>query len=239
MKGPSPADVSGPSHLGGPAEQLRAMTPVLAVCAHPDDESFGLGAILAALTAAGAVCSLMCFTRGEASTLGTPETDLGHRRAGELQAAAAVLGVTRADLLDYPDGALADVCVADLAQDVRRHARSAAARTLLVFDDGGITGHPDHIAATAAALLAAAQEHLTVLAWTIPAAVATTLNTEFDTTFVGRSQTELDFELPVDRTKQRAAIACHGSQSTENPVLWRRLQLLGDTEHLRYLNPHS
>lgn len=235
MKGPSRAAGTHPSQPDGPAEQLHAMTPVLAVCAHPDDESFGLGAILAALTDAGAVCSLMCFTRGEASTLGAPVTDLGHRRAGELRAAAAVLGVARADLLDYPDGALADVCVADLAEDVRRHARAAAARTLLVFDEGGITGHPDHCAATAAALLAAAQEDLTVLAWTIPAEVATTLNTEFDTTFVGQSETAVDFALPVDRPKQRLAIACHASQSNENPVLWRRLELLGDTEHLRYL----
>jgi LmbE family N-acetylglucosaminyl deacetylase len=235
MNNPGRAAVSRPRHLDGPAEQLRAMTPVLAVCAHPDDESFGLGAILAALTDAGAVCSLMCFTRGEASTLGRPVTDLGHRRAGELRAAATVLGVTRADLLDYPDGALADVCVADLAQDVRRHAKAAAARTLLVFDEGGITGHPDHCAATAAALLAAAQLDLTVLAWTIPAEVATTLNTEFAATFVGRPETAVDFALAVDRTKQRIAIACHVSQSNENPVLWRRLDLLGNTEHLRYL----
>ena len=43
---------------------------VLAVCAHPDDESFALGALLHHLAAHGAETSVLCFTHGEASTLG-------------------------------------------------------------------------------------------------------------------------------------------------------------------------
>ena len=41
--------------------------------------------------------------------------------------------------------------------------------------------------------------------------------------------------LVVDRALQRQAIACHQSQSAGNPVLWRRLALLGDAEYLRVL----
>jgi hypothetical protein len=48
---------------------LPRLARVLAVCAHPDDESFGLGAVLAAFTGAGAESSMLCFTHGEASTL--------------------------------------------------------------------------------------------------------------------------------------------------------------------------
>lgn len=220
---------------GSLAADLRALAPVLAVCAHPDDESFGLGAILAALAEAGVASSVLCFTHGEASTLGSPVGDLGNRRAEELRAAAAVLGVAGADLLDYPDGGLAEIPVKVLAADVRGHAQACGAETLLVFDEGGITGHPDHRAATSAALLAAAQSNLTVLAWTIPADVAAILNAEFGATFVGRDETAIGFTVTVDRATQRTAIACHASQSGENPVLWRRLDLLGDTEHLRYL----
>ena len=208
---------------------------LLAVCAHPDDESFGLGAVLASLTGSGVATEVLCFTRGEASTLGEGHTDLGAVRGSELAAAAAVLGANRATLLDYPDGGLDGVALDDLVEQVRRHARVAGARTLLVFDEGGITGHPDHRRATAAALAAAEQDDLIVLAWSIPNQVAMALNDEFGAGFVGRSDEELDLALVVDRDAQRKAIACHASQSADNPVLWRRLELLGDLEHLRYL----
>jgi hypothetical protein len=45
--------------------------------------------------------------------------------------------------------------------------------------------------------------------------------------------------VEVDRTRQLKAIACHRSQATDNPVLWRRLDLLGDRERLRYLRPRG
>lgn len=50
-----------------------------------------------------------------------------------------------------------------------------------------------------------------------------------------RAAAQIDLTITVDRTAQLKAIACHASQSTGNPILWRRLQLLGDSEHLRYL----
>ncbi len=46
---------------------------MLAVIAHPDDESFGLGAVIDALITAGAIVDVLCLTRGEASTLGADE----------------------------------------------------------------------------------------------------------------------------------------------------------------------
>ena len=208
---------------------------VLAVCAHPDDESFGLGGILASLTGHGGSCAVVCFSRGEASTLGAGSPDRARVRAEELAAAANVLGLARTELLDYADGALSDVPLADLAEDVRRFARLTRSRTLLVFDDGGVTGHPDHCRATDAALLAAEQDDLTVVAWAIPAAVAHVLNTEYGSAFRGREAAEIDVSIEVDRGRQREAIRCHASQSTDNPVLWRRLELLGDVEQLRYL----
>ncbi len=175
----------------------------------------------------------MCFTHGEASHLGVG--DLGRVRAAELSAAADVLGVRHSVLLDYPDGGLAGVALPELADEVQRQARADHAGVLLVFDEGGITGHPDHRRATAAALAAAERDDLTVLAWTIPRDVARALNAEFGTTFVGRAPDEIDLVVGVDRAIQRAACACHASQSTDNPVLWRRLELLGDVEHLKYL----
>jgi N-acetylglucosamine malate deacetylase 2 len=223
-------------HQSGAAGGLMPrMARALVVCAHPDDESFGLGAVLAALAEAGTKVSVLSFTRGEASTLNADTEDLGAVRADELAAAATVLGVTETELLDYRDGHLIDVAVAELAEHVHRRIVLAGADTVFVFDEGGVTGHPDHGHATAAAMLAAEHHDLEVVAWTIPHHVAETLNAEFDTTFVGRRPEDIDVSIKVDRAIQLKAIDCHKSQSVDNPVLWRRLELLGDVEHLRYL----
>jgi len=67
-----------------PLDAPPAVPTALAVCAHPDDESFGLGATLAALVGAVTAIDTLCFTRGEASTVGRVD-DRGKarcRRAG-------------------------------------------------------------------------------------------------------------------------------------------------------------
>ena len=116
-------------------------------------------------------------------------------------------------------------------------AAAARAAGLLVFDPSGVTGHHDHGAASAAALLAAAGLNLPVLGWTLPDSVATQLNRECGTGFVGHPPFAIDIELPVTRTRQVAACAAHVSQAIPTSVLWRRLELLGDVEHLRWLTP--
>ncbi len=209
---------------------------VLAVCAHPDDESFGLGAVLAAFSGQGARVRVLCFTHGEASTLGQAPASarsLREVRAEELRAAAAVLGAEHAELLSYPDGNLDAVPAAELAGLAGDALTDAD--LMLVFDKGGITGHPDHRQATDAALLAARRHQLPVLAWALPEEVTAQLNAEFGTTFAGRPHSQLDVVIDVARARQRSAIACHASQSADNPVLWRRLDLLGASEHLRWL----
>jgi LmbE family N-acetylglucosaminyl deacetylase len=218
--------------------RLPAWSTVLAVVAHPDDESFGLGAILDAFHRAGTGTAVLCLTRGEASTLHGVAGDLTAVRGRELAAAARTLGVTGTVLRDFPDGALDKVCCSGLSDEVIDAARAVHADGLLVFDPSGVTGHPDHAAATAAALLAAAGLDMPVLGWTLPAPVANRLNRELGTGFVGHQAAEIDIELPIDRAKQTAACAAHVSQAIPTSVLWRRLELLGDTEHLRWLtNP--
>ena len=168
---------------------LPSYRSVLAVCAHPDDESFGLGAALARFCELGSTVSVLCFTHGEASTLGnTDDTGLGALRQGELASAAAVLGARALRLLSYPDGQLGGQPAAVLARDVVGAAHEAAADLLVVFDEGGVTGHEDHQAATRAALVAAASLGLPVLAWAIETTVAEQLNSAFAAGFVGRAR---------------------------------------------------
>ena len=212
---------------------------VLAVCAHPDDESFGLGAVLSTFTELGIETTVLCFTHGEASTLGESGVDLRAVRAAELAAAAAALGVRSFRLLQYADGALRDAAFEELCREVAGSVAAASIDCLLVFDEGGITGHPDHERATEVAMATAGRLGLPVLAWALPIAVAETLNGEFGTDFVGRDRSEIDFVIDVDRRLQHEAIACHASQATDNAVLWRRLELQADTESLRWLRQSS
>ncbi len=208
---------------------------VLAVVAHPDDESFGLGAVLDAFIRDGATVDVLCFTQGEASTLGEAP-DLATTRAHELAAAARVLGARSALLRAHPDGMLADVDPTVLDDDVVAVARAAGADGLLVFDETGITGHPDHVAATRSAIRAAEQLGMPVLGWTLDADVAERLRAETGAPFVGRAPDEIHVQIGVQRERQRAAIACHASQAVPTSVLWRRLELQGDAESLRRLD---
>ncbi|MHB8295947.1 MAG: PIG-L deacetylase family protein [Acidimicrobiales bacterium] len=227
--------------------ELPDLGRVLAVVAHPDDESFGLGGVLA-LIAERSPVSVLCLTRGEVSTLGvglelTDESGqkvvvsqgevLGRLRVEEVKAAAAVLGLEGVEVLDYPDGGLPDLASTELCAMIAERARGAS--TLLVFARSGITGHPDHVRTTEAALTVASELGLPVLAWSLSIEVAEGLNAEFGGGFAGRRESEADFVVRVDRALQRRAIACHVTQSADNPVLWRRLQLEGDRELLHWL----
>ena len=215
--------------------ELPSATSVLAVCAHPDDESFGLGAALAAFGAGGASTAVLCFTHGESSTLGADRTELGEVRAAELAAAAAELGVEHVELFDYADGGLNREPIEQLAKHVCQVANRVRPDVLLVFDEGGITGHLDHSRATDAAVAFARDNRLPVLAWAVSQPVAMILNQELGTAFAGRAAEDLDFEVRVDRGRQRQAISRHSSQATDNPVLLRRLELQADQEVFRWL----
>ncbi|MDX2356405.1 PIG-L deacetylase family protein [Dietzia sp. PP-33] len=208
---------------------------VLAVVAHPDDESFGLGAVLSGFTAAGADVDVLCLTRGEASTLHGVEGELSRLRELELRAAADALGARWVTLRDLPDGGLAGLDPAVLDDEVEHAMEQTRPDGLVVFDSTGISGHPDHVAATAAAVRVAERHEVPVLAWTLSDDICGTLSGEGHAGFLGRPDEEIDLALTVDRTAQRVAVECHPSQAVPGSVLWRRLELQGHTEHLRWL----
>ena len=157
---------------GVPENHLPPTSSVLAVCAHPDDESFGLGAALSSWAEEGTQTSVLCFTHGEASTLGTADDNLHRLREKELAVAADELGVTTVRLLEYPDGRLIEEPIEQLSSELRRVVELVGASLLLVFDEGGITGHPDHMRATETATAVASDVAIPVLAWTLSEAVA-------------------------------------------------------------------
>ena len=137
---------------------------LLCILAHPDDESLGLGGILAKYGAGGIETYLVTATRGERGWAGPPEEDpgpaaLGQIRERELHDAASVLGIRDLVLLDYHDGELEKADQSELLRQLVAHVRRIRPDVVVTFDHNGIYGHPDHIAvtrATTAAVVAAA-----------------------------------------------------------------------------------
>ena len=212
-------------------------TSVLAVVAHPDDESFGLAAILDAFIFAGASVQMLCLTHGQTWTLAEAPGDLAALRGAELASASDVLGPTRAQLRVIPDGALSELDQRSLATEVVTTATSCGAEGLLVFDTAGVAGDLDHAAVTAAALLAAEKLDLPVLGWTLPDSVAAQLNGDFDANVISHRGEDVDLRVTVERARRRLASHAKASQALPGSPLRRRLELLADTESLRWLRP--
>ena len=144
---------------------------LLAVLAHPDDESLGFGGTLAKYAAEGVRVHLVTATRGDRGRyFGKPAGDPTHPgpaaladlREGELREAARTLGLHEVSILGYPDGGLDRVEPRDAIGAIAAHIRRIRPQVVVTFGPDGAYGHPDHIAIlqfTAAAITAAADTH--------------------------------------------------------------------------------
>jgi LmbE family N-acetylglucosaminyl deacetylase len=123
---------------------------LLALLAHPDDETFGPGATLARYAAEGARVWLATATRGEAGMVGEPPVTtrerLGETREGELREAAAVLGIRQVVFLGFRDGALAATPLPEMTERAVEVVRRFRPHVLIGFGPGGVSRHPDHVA---------------------------------------------------------------------------------------------
>ena len=115
---------------------------LLALFAHPDDESLLAGGILAAAAAAGMEVVIVSVTRGE---LGGAASRSGIVRARELEQAGAILGARAAFCLDFPDGDV-DGDPGRLAGAVADLCERWRPRALLTFALDGWYWHRDHMA---------------------------------------------------------------------------------------------
>jgi LmbE family N-acetylglucosaminyl deacetylase len=141
-------------------EPLRLM----AVLAHPDDESLGVGGTLVRYAREGVETHLVTATRGQAGRYGDGTAHPGPQALGvireqELRRAADVLGVRSLSLLDYHDGRLDQADPREAIGLIAGHIRAVRPQVVMTFDPYGGYGHPDHIAIcqfTTAAVPAAA-----------------------------------------------------------------------------------
>jgi LmbE family N-acetylglucosaminyl deacetylase len=130
------------------AERIR----LAAVYAHPDDDTNGIGGLLAA-NADRIDYTLIDCTSGEAGEIADPSLatreNLAQVREQEERDAITALGITDAHIhfLSHPDGGLADVPREQLIEEVTVILRDARPQIVITFGPEGVTRHADHIAA--------------------------------------------------------------------------------------------
>jgi LmbE family N-acetylglucosaminyl deacetylase len=143
---------------------------ILAVLAHPDDESFGLGGTLALYANKGYDTYYVCATRGEAGTVDEEHLkgfkDTAELRTNELNRAAKILGLKDVFFLGYRDSGMPGMednkhpnaqinhSIDEVAGKVVKYIRELKPDIVLTFDPIGGYKHPDHIHIHKATVLA-------------------------------------------------------------------------------------
>lgn len=143
---------------------------ILAVLAHPDDESFGMGGTLALYAKRGADVYLVCATRGEVGAADAEYMQgfatVAEMRESELRCAASHLGLKDVFYLGYRDSGMhgsaenkhpnAQVAhpVEEVAVKVLKYIRELKPDAVITFDPIGGYRHPDHIHIHQATVLA-------------------------------------------------------------------------------------
>jgi len=134
---------------------------ILAVLAHPDDETFGLGGTLALYAQKGYDVYYVCATRGEVGAADEEFMegfkDTAEMRTAELMRASKILGIKDVFFLGYRDSGMpgtednkhpnAQVAhsVDEVAGRVVKYIRELKPDIVLTFDPIGGYRHPDHI----------------------------------------------------------------------------------------------
>ena len=142
---------------------------ILAVLAHPDDETFGMGGTLALYARRGVQVDLVCATRGEVGEVDEKYlADIKSTaclRTQELKQAAAILGLHEVIFLNYRDSgmagspdnlhpkALAAQPIGEVAGKIAHIIRQVKPEVVITFDPIGGYRHPDHIAIHQATVL--------------------------------------------------------------------------------------
>ena len=143
---------------------------ILAVLAHPDDESFGMGGTLALYARKGYDTYYVCATRGEAGTVDAEYLngfkDIAELRTDELSRAAKILGLKGVYFLGYRDSGMpgsednkhpdaqVNHSIDEVAGRVVKYIRELQPDIVLTFDPIGGYKHPDHIHIHKATVLA-------------------------------------------------------------------------------------
>jgi LmbE family N-acetylglucosaminyl deacetylase len=128
---------------------IRELGTIMSIWAHPDDEAYLCGGIMAKATAAGSRVVCVTATRGELGVTDPvrwPPEQLAAIREAEMAECMRLLGVREHHWLGYPDGGCAAIEPAEAVERLADLLDVVRPDTVLTFAADGQTGHPDHVA---------------------------------------------------------------------------------------------
>ncbi len=125
---------------------------LMCVVAHPDDECFAFGGVLALAAERGVETYVVCLTDGQAAKNrgdAVSGAALGEMRRKEFAASCKVLGVTHHELMDLQDGRLEFTDFSKTAGQLVERMRRFRPNVVTTFGtDGGLNTHADHMMAS-------------------------------------------------------------------------------------------
>jgi LmbE family N-acetylglucosaminyl deacetylase len=215
------------------------MPRLLVVVAHPDDETFGTGSVIAKAAGDGVEVTVVCATRGEAGedmsgTTSSPD-ELATVREGELRAAAKVLGAHDVIVLGFGDsdmegepapGSLLAAPIDTVVAPIAAIIEQLQPDVVVTLDPESVRDHRDHMRvgeATTRAFAKAAKPDARLYHWTLVRSVMTRWFAEmhaqglleaYENIELGRLDDEITTIIDVSALmdQRRAAIAEHKTQ---------------------------
>ncbi len=125
------------------------MATLLYIFPHPDDECFGPAPAIARQRREGHAVHLLTLTRGEATRQrlhhGYSKSEMGRIRFEEMQCVAKVLELSSLNVLNFPDGRLAELDPRVLEEVVTQAIERHRPDVVVTYPVHGISGHPDHL----------------------------------------------------------------------------------------------
>jgi len=200
---------------------VGSLGTIMAIFAHPDDETFTCGGLLSMAVDNGQTVVCVTATRGEAGIRDEkrwPAHKLGQIREDELKEALKILGVKSHHWLGYEDGRCHQITDSEAVAQLTKLADKYQPDTILTFGPDGLTGHQDHQAASRWANLVVKQSNK-------PAEIYYVIDSEeqyhdftkaadekFDIyfnidqpTLVSRAKCDICLKLPTDVIKKKVA----------------------------------
>ena len=197
---------------------------LLAVFAHPDDETFRPGGTLALLARHGVGVHVLTATRGQAGSCGDPplctQEELPAVRERELRCACAALDVEPPRLLDYQDGHLSEVSPEKITEHILAAVTETHPQVLLTFGRDGLSGHADHIAIGQAAAQAYARcdDIAAIYTLAVPRSLAEQLEM-LQVHSIPDERISLAVDVASAWEAKQAAMACHMTQRSSTPLM--------------------
>lgn len=216
---------------------------LLAVFAHPDDETFRAGGMLTMLAHRGVRVQIVTATRGEAGFSGETDSpnpgELATIRENELRCACHVLKIEPPIILDYADGYLSMCDSGDLCFDLLFIIEKFQPQVMLSFGPDGLSGHLDHIVIGRSVdkVCLKHQKSVALYHMAVPFSIKQSLGMD-KIIQVPDEQISLSLDVNAVWDIKMKAVHCHASQLSSSPILSQSLErqriFLGTEHYVRF-----